>query len=143
MLVWHSLEMAHIQIESHPLEGDDAIACDADYLQQAFVTLLVNAAETMPGGGHLRVHASSADGSVRVEISAKPHSVPSEMPPSILGPVVSAVANDHAAALGLAGVDLIIQRHGGTIEVDASPGNCMTVRLFLPRSPLRTGGARM
>jgi two-component system NtrC family sensor kinase len=134
-LVGHYLHIAHIEVETHPLDGDDALACDADHVQQAFVALLLNAAEAMPGGGRLTVRAWAAEASICVEISGIDGGAPHETPSHALEPSVPTGSTAGAARLGLPSVDIIVQQHGGSIEIDSAAGHATRVRVVLPRKP--------
>jgi len=133
VLVRHHLEMARIQLENHPLDGDDAISCDADQLQQAFVALLVNAVEAMPGGGLLTVRATQADGSIRIDVSDTGVSIGEEMLSHVFEPFVSTKDEQSGVGLGLPVVYSIVQRHGGNIEVESAAGRGTSFRVFLPK----------
>lgn len=139
ILVRHHLEIAHIRLETHLLHGDDAIACDADHLQQALVALFVRAVEAMPGGGTLAVRAAAAPGAVQIEIADTGEEIPPEVLPRVFEPFVSPRGEQAGAGFGLAAVDAIVRRHGGTIAVESAPGAGTTIRVCLPRHPPAAG----
>ena len=134
VLVRHCLEMARIELDAHLLEGDDAITCDATQLQQAFVALLVNAVEAMPSGGRLTLRATPTQHSVCVDISDTGVSIAPEMLSHVFEPFVSTRGEEDDVGLGLPVIYGIVQRHGGTIEVESAAGKGTTFRLVLPRA---------
>lgn len=139
MLVRHHLEMTHARFESHLLATNDEIVCDADQLQQAFVALLVNAAEAMPDGGQLTVCVASENGWVRIDISDTGVSIPEEVLPHIFEPFFSTKEEQSGVGLGLAVVYGIVQRHGGKLRVKPAAGKGTTVSVWLPERPPDTG----
>lgn len=132
-LVRHCLAIAHVDVETVALDGDDLIDCDAGQLQQALVALLLNSAAAMPGGGRARVRVAGADRTICVEISANPRRGPSDTPSHAVEPRAQGATS--ARALGLPGVDIIVRRHRGSIEIEPTADNGRRVRLRLPQRP--------
>ncbi|HEU4947212.1 MAG TPA: ATP-binding protein [Kribbella sp.] len=110
----------------------------AGELNQVWTNLIDNAADAMDGGGTLRV-ATRADGDfVIVEIG----DTGPGMPPQVAARAFEAfyTTKDVGKGTGL-GLDIarriVVERHGGTIGIDARPGETvLRVRL-----PVRTAGA--
>lgn len=141
LLVRHSLQMSQVQIEAPPIAGDDRLWCDGDQIQQALVALLVNAVEAMPQGGKLRVEVEPRPDSLALAISDTGCGIPPDVLPHIFEPFVSSKDRTEGVGLGLAVVYGIVQRHGGEIEVDSSPGSGTTFRIELPRRSPQGDGA--
>lgn len=135
MLIRHHLEIASIQLDFHPLAGDDQIVCDANQLQQALVALLVNAVEAMSGGGVLTVAGKCFPSSVEIEISDTGVGIPEEIMPRVFEPFFSTKEDQNGVGLGLAVVYGIVQRHGGSIDVRSQVGRGTTFRIWLPKKP--------
>jgi two-component system NtrC family sensor kinase len=134
LLVSHHAQMAGVRLELDLLEGDDALVCDPDQLEQALVALLVNAIEATSPGGMLRLAAAPAQESVLLTVSDTGSGIPEAVLPHIFEPFFTS-KEDGAGGLGLSVVYGIVQRHGGTIEIDSTPGKGTTFRIALPRRP--------
>jgi two-component system, NtrC family, sensor kinase len=150
MLIRHHLEMSNIQLETRLAPGDLRIVCDADQIQQALVALLVNAVEAMSGGGTLTVEVAAVDeggagaapaGAVALTVADTGVGIPPAALPHIFEPFFSTKDGTSGAGLGLAVVYGIVQRHGGTIDVDSEPGRGTRFRMVLPRHPPAGGEA--
>ncbi len=141
MLIHHHSEMAGIQVQTIPLDGDDRVVCDADQLQQALVALLVNATEAMPGGGTLTVRADGDADRVRIRVADTGIGIAPELIPRIFEPFFSTKEGGTGVGLGLAVVYGIVQRHGGTIEVDSEVGRGTTFTVVLRRRQQAEGAA--
>ncbi|OGF13252.1 MAG: hypothetical protein A2W00_08520 [Candidatus Eisenbacteria bacterium RBG_16_71_46] len=135
MLVRHHLEISGIRLETRLFEGNDELVCDADQIQQALVTLLVNAVEAMPDGGTIRLSADAMDDAVGIEVSDTGCGISEDALPHIFEPFFSTKTSANGAGLGLSVTFGIVQRHGGTIEVESKVNQGATIRIVLPRHP--------
>jgi len=133
MLVRHHLEMANVTLQTRPLEGDDALVCDADQVQQALVAMFVNAVQAMPAGGTLSVSLAGVEDGVRIEVRDTGIGIPAAAIPHIFEPFFSTKEEASALGLGLSVVYGIVQRHGGRIEVESTEGKGTALQLWLPR----------
>ena len=141
MLIRHHLEMSGIQLETRLAPGDERLVCDADQVQQALVALLVNAVEAMSGGGTLTVEAAAVEGeggkagggAVALTVADTGAGIPPDALPHIFEPFFSTKDGTSGAGLGLAVVYGIVQRHGGTIDVESAPDRGTRFRMVLPR----------
>lgn len=141
-LVRHHLQMHDVRLIHEPLDGsaeDSRIVADAGQLQQALVALFVNAVEAMSGphedGGELTVRLRAEGDKVVIEVGDSGVGIPPEALPHIFEPFFSTKDEESGVGLGLAVVYGIVERHGGTIEVDSEPRRGTTFRLRLPRRP--------
>ncbi|HEX6864515.1 MAG TPA: ATP-binding protein, partial [Thermoanaerobaculia bacterium] len=129
----HHLEMSRVALSWTPLEGDDAIVCDAGQIQQALVDLFVNAVEAMPEGGTLTVALHGLGKEVEIAVADTGIGIPADALPKIFEPFFTTKEGKVGAGLGLSVVYGIVERHGGRIEVDSELGKGTAFRLILPR----------
>ncbi len=133
----HHLEMKRVELAWTPLAGTggDEVVCDAGQIQQALLNLFVNAVEAMTEGGTLTVliRTAGAEG-VEVLVADTGGGIPDEALPHIFEPFYT-TKQESGSGLGLSVVWGIVERHGGTIEVDSEQGKGTAFRLTLPRHP--------
>lgn len=136
-IIRHHLEMSRVELSWHPASaeagGDDEVVCDAGQIQQALVDLFVNAVEAMPEGGTLTVAVRALNGQVEVSVADTGVGIPREARRRIFEPFYTTKEGKVGAGLGLSVVYGIVERHGGTIEVESELGHGTTFRLLLPR----------
>ncbi len=123
----HQLEL---RLDLEPLLP--AVDLDATQFKQALMNLLVNARQVLPTGGvvHVRTRAG-AGGDVLVEVEDDGPGIPDGLKERIFEVFFS--SRGGGTGLGLPIARQIIERHGGTIEVDSAEGRGSTFRMHLPR----------
>ena len=111
------------------------VPIDRDLFEQCLLNLLLNAEQAMPEGGTLTLLARREDPWVCLEVIDTGVGIPPEIMPKLFQPFFSTKPNGHG--LGLAITRRIVQAHGGTIEVQSTPGHGtrFTIRLPIPPSP--------
>ncbi len=111
-------------------------------LSLALRNLLSNAVHYTPAGGSVRVELRSEGGWAVVEVSDTGPGIPSRELPRIFERFYRVdVARSRATGgtgLGLAIVKHVVERHGGTVEVESELGRGSTFRLRLPLEVLST-----
>ena len=120
---------------------------DAGQMHQALNNLILNAVQSMPGGGVLSIGAANqvievAEGAegrglapgryVRIVISDQGSGIAAELLPKIFDPYFTTKAT--GSGLGLASVFSIVKRHAGVISVTSPPGAGTSFELLLPAS---------
>ncbi len=102
-------------------------------LTQVFVNLFTNAAHAMPNGGELRVSSRHCDGGelLLVEVADNGIGIAEEDVEHVLEPFYTTKAHGRGTGLGLSIVHSIIKNHGGTLELESSPGRGTTFTLSL------------
>jgi signal transduction histidine kinase len=103
---------------------------DADRLKQAFLNLLTNALEAMPGGGTLTVTARAGEEDLRISFRDTGEGIPAERLPLIFEPFYT--SKEGGTGLGLSITHNIISEHGGRIEVESRLGAGSVFTLLLP-----------
>jgi signal transduction histidine kinase len=111
-------------------------------IQQIVFNLLTNAEQairSVPGaGGAIRVATSSADGRVRIRIEDDGPGIPESSLKKIWEPFYTTKPVGQGTGLGLAISRTIAQNHGGTLDVETSPGRTAFV-LALPVETAKIG----
>jgi two-component system sensor histidine kinase AtoS len=105
------------------------VQADADQLEKAFINLLQNGAQAMPGGGTLQVSVFPDQDHMVLEFRDTGHGMSPEMVDNIFNPFFTTKAK--GTGLGLAITHKVITEHGGRISVTSREhaGTCFTVRL--------------
>jgi signal transduction histidine kinase len=101
-------------------------------LNQAFMTLLINAAEAIQDRGTITVSTSSANGRVRVTTADDGRGIPEELLGSIFDVGFTRRGARIGLHVGLAHVRATVDRHGGDIEVSSRPAQGTTFSISLP-----------
>ena len=108
------------------------IQFDSDKLKQAFMNVVLNAMEAMPQGGVLRVSTVTENDSVCIKVKDTGIGIPAEDLEHLFEPFFT--RKTRGTGLGLANVKRILEEHGGTVEIDSTPGEGTKVLLRLPRN---------
>jgi signal transduction histidine kinase len=110
-----------------------SVRLDRETFRSAVLNLLLNAVQAMAPGGQLVVRTRAAGLGVLVElIDTGPG-----MDPETLGKVFRAfyTTKQGGSGLGLPTARKIIEAHGGTIDVESTPGRGTKVTIWLPAPP--------
>jgi signal transduction histidine kinase len=138
LLVRHKLRNQNIQF-LHKLDPDlPQVMADATQLEQAFLNLILNAAEAMPKGGKLTVtsykHIPKEGGApthVAVEFKDTGEGMSEEQRRRAFTSVL-ATTKAKGTGLGLAIVGRVVETHRGEIEIKSRPGHGTTISVQLP-----------
>jgi PAS domain S-box-containing protein len=107
---------------------------DQGQLQQVLTNLLINAADALQGHGAITITtrpSPEADGVVLAFSDTGP-GIPAEIRDKIFEPFFTTKPVGKGTGLGLSIVYSVVQRHGGTIDVDSRPGGGTTFTIRLP-----------
>lgn len=112
------------------------VYADCQRLQEVFLNLLINAAQSMPDGeGHVHISSVMRSGErdeVEIKIKDTGIGIPTEDLPHIFDPFFSTKEVGLGTGLGLSVVYGIIDRHGGTITVESKVGAGTVFTIKLP-----------
>lgn len=142
-LVAERLESTRIGIEQRIDCEDDRVLVDTHLLEQVFVNLMLNAADSMPGGGVLKLAvrreprgAAVAESehltqdAVCVDVIDQGGGIPPDVLPHIFEPFYTTKKAGRGTGLGLPIAARIVDAHRGRIHVTPGPsGACFTVRI--------------
>jgi two-component system, NtrC family, sensor kinase len=110
-----------------PIRGDEG------QLRGAFLNLLRNAREAMPGGGSVTVQTRPIEGGVEARICDTGGGIPPGDLIRIFEPFYS--TKERGTGLGLAFTQQVVEEHGGTIQCESALGRGTTFTLRLPAAP--------
>ncbi len=117
------------------------INVDPDQLRQVLWNLVSNAVQAMEAGGTLTLATrpateSEGEGAV-IQVGDTGGGIPHDAVHNIFNPFFT--TKSRGTGLGLPIVHAIVQKHGGTIQLDNREGEGVTFSVFLPRIPKETG----
>ena len=117
------------------------IVCSLGEVNQVFMSLLLNAVEAIDGQGTIRVRTAPQDEWVQVHIVDTGRGISPEQLKTLFEFSFSRDRERVKMGAGLATSYGIVQRHGGNIEVESTPGEGSEFTVKLPvRSPLKETG---
>jgi two-component system NtrC family sensor kinase len=108
--------------------------CYPQQLSQAFMNLLLNAVQAIPGRGSIMVRTLIDGGGVMVEIEDTGAGIPVEHVARIFEPGFTTKGARVGMGLGLLITQQIVDQHGGRIAVRSTPGVGTTFTVHLPAS---------
>jgi PAS domain S-box-containing protein len=137
-----------IEIEQHIESNLDAIYADPTQIHQVMMNLCTNAGHAMADtGGRLSVSLQNVDLNakaaalypdlsvgpyVKLSISDTGHGMDAGTVNRIFDPYFTTKSQDKGTGMGLAVVHGIVKGHGGTIQVDSTPGMGSRFDIFFP-----------
>jgi signal transduction histidine kinase len=143
-LLRHLLKQ-QVTVEKHFGEAG-RVRGHAGQIGQVFMNLLTNAAQAVGGreAAAIRIESRGDGERVVVKIADNGPGIPSHVLPRIWDPFFTTKDVGEGTGLGLSIVHELVERHGGTIEVETELGKGTTFTVTLPRtvSDLRPGRAR-
>jgi signal transduction histidine kinase len=131
LLVRHKLANQNIKLVRRLQPDLPPVLGDAPQLEQAFLNLILNAAEAMPDGGTLTVKTRALKSRVAVEFKDNGAGMNEESQRQAFRAVLS-TTKATGTGLGLAIVGRIIETHGGTIRIRSRPGYGTAIIVSLP-----------
>jgi signal transduction histidine kinase len=107
----------------------------AGQINQVFMNLLTNAAQALSGRDHsvITIETRGDPNGVEVEIKDNGPGIPPDVLPRIWDPFFTTKDVGEGTGLGLSIVHELVERHGGTIEVETRVGEGTTFTVKLPR----------
>ena len=113
------------------------LAADPDLLHQAFLNLLLNAIQAMPGGGRLTVSTQAGPqgrgGEIRFADTGD--GIEPESLKKVLNPFFT--TKEKGSGLGLPIVKSIIETHQGSLKIDSEVGQGTVVTITLPELSMK------
>jgi PAS domain S-box-containing protein len=111
------------------------IRIDPGQLEQIVINLVLNARDSMPGGGIVEINATNVESSgeqLRLTVKDEGTGMSPETLARIFEPFFS--TRDHGTGLGLSTVHSIVRQSEGTISVDSELGRGTTFTIMFPKA---------
>jgi signal transduction histidine kinase len=108
------------------------ITCNVSQLNQAFLNIVMNAAQAMNGDGVITICATRRNAGVEVTIRDTGPGIPDEVLPHIFEPHFTTKPAGQGTGLGLSIALDAVADHGGTITVDTRKGSGTAFFIQLP-----------
>ena len=138
LLVRHKLANQNVRLLCRLAPDLPMILGDAPQLEQAFLNLILNAAEAMPAGGTLTIRSrpvcSPQATRVAVEFKDTGGGISKELQRRAFTAVLS-TTKTKGTGLGLAIVGRIVETHRGTIRLKSKAGRGTSICITLPVKP--------
>ena len=145
------LEDRGIRVHRQYQTDDDRASVDPPLLEQVFVNVILNAVDSMPGGGHLSITVrrdprglkseKSPEGcpAVCVEVADTGSGIAQDVLPHIFEPFYTTKKGGRGTGLGLAIAARIVDAHDGAMDVNSREGGgtVFTVRIPALSPPQR------
>ncbi|HVO31344.1 MAG TPA: ATP-binding protein, partial [bacterium] len=122
---------ANIKVETKLDERLPSVRGDEGRIQQVFVNLVRNAIDAA-AGGRVTVATGRRGGKVWIEVADSGPGIPSDVIGRIFDPFFTTKGAGRGTGLGLSISYGIAQEHGGTIEVESTPGAGARFRFVIP-----------
>ncbi len=131
-LTKHKLELEGVSCELELEEGLPSVRADASQIQQALMALLINAGEALEPGGEVHVRTAACVEGVEIAVEDDGPGMAPEVAGQVFEPFFTTKSDSSGVGLGLAVVYGIMERHGGSVELDTAPGRGCRIPLVLP-----------
>jgi signal transduction histidine kinase len=137
------IQKQRVRVVKRMEENPSVVTGDADQLQQVFLNLLLNAIQSMPQGGELRLSSDARwiskegleDGQrqyVEIRVEDTGTGMGKDVIENIFNPFFTTKEKEKGTGLGLTVSQGIIQDHEGWVEVESEVGKGSVFRVYLP-----------
>ncbi len=130
-VVWNELKYK-CQVTKN-FAGLPQIMCHPFQLNQVFMNLLVNASQAIEKQGSIHIRTGFDDTEVWVAIEDSGKGIQPEHLSRLFDPFFTTKPVGQGTGLGLSLAYGIVQKHGGRIDVQSTPGQGSTFTVWLPR----------
>ncbi len=140
LLTRHKLRSHGVALDIEVVSDPGPIRADAVQLEQAFLNVILNAAEAMPDGGSLRIRCEALGeggqpAGCRVVFQDTGPGLPASITEGGRAGFLFGTTKRRGTGLGLAIVNRVVETHRGTMTLKSEPGQGTTVEIVLPRDP--------
>jgi signal transduction histidine kinase len=130
-VIWNELKYKAEIIKEYGAISD--IECLPSQLNQVFMNLLVNAAQSIENSGRITIRTGEEGEGVWVEIEDTGHGIKPEHLSRIFDPFFTTKLIGKGTGLGLSLSYGIVQKHDGRIEVKSDVGKGTVFKVLLPK----------
>lgn len=138
-MVQRAVQLARSQVPANidiVLETPDnlMIPMDTQRLQEVFINLIINATQSIVGGGQITIAAVKDENTreVIIEVRDTGSGIPEEIQGQLFDPFYTTKEEGKGTGLGLSVAYGIIQKHHGSITVQSQPGQGASFFIHLP-----------
>lgn len=117
-------------VEKHIEDKLPKIMADSDMIYQAFLNILLNAMQSMPEGGKIRIEVVSTADTLTISFKDEGEGIPDAVVEKIWDPFFT--TKDTGTGLGLGIVKNIVESHRGNIRIGNKPEGGAQVTVALP-----------
>jgi len=130
-LATYDIENANIMVKKEMLENLPHITADRALLEHVFLNLIINAIDSMPEGGEIRISGTSDDSFVEVMIWDKGSGIDQDLHAKIFDPFFT--TKSEGTGLGLSIAYNIVNSHGGKLFFNSKEGKGTVFTVRLPK----------
>jgi PAS domain S-box-containing protein len=128
----HRLLRENIDLVFVPANIDLPLVADPGQIEQVVTNLAVNASDAMPRGGRLFLRTGLEAGCSWIEVSDTGEGIADEIRDQLFEPFFTTKEPGTGTGLGLSVVQGIVDRLGGSIDIDSQVGHGTTIRITFP-----------
>jgi len=115
------------------------VRCIPGQINQVFMNLLVNAAQAIAERGVIALSCGLEDRGIWIEVADSGGGMPPEVLKHVFEPFFTTKPVGKGTGLGLSVTwDIVVNKHGGRIDVRSEPGKGSAFRIWLPLQPAGT-----
>jgi len=130
LLTRHKLQHHGVELKREDHPGLLTVKGDAIQLSQAFLNLILNAAEAMPDGGTLRITTTKTEKGVKISFADTGQGMTETQQEQAFTGVLSS-SKEKGGGLGLPIVAKVAEAHGGQLQVDSRLGGGTNITMLL------------
>jgi two-component system, NtrC family, sensor histidine kinase HydH len=118
------------RIQREAITDLPSIKADPDMLYQVFLNILINAMQSMPSGGDIKILVTADDRQVAIEFQDSGTGIADDIKEKIWNPFFT--TKEKGTGLGLGIVKKIIEMHEGSIRIENRQPKGVSVTVALP-----------
>lgn len=132
LLINHHLKLNNIKLEKDFCCSYLQFECDKNQIQQAIIAVLMNAVESMPDGGTIKIKAKCVNQTIFIIIEDTGIGISKENLDKIFEPFFTTKSSGKGTGLGLSVTYGIVKQHNGSIKVESEVGKGTKIILTFP-----------